>query len=108
MNDLSMPLFLIYIITFLSHCCLEENTKKVLRPLVLKKILFLLYLLAILACMLCYWRHVTHCEPGVYSLFSILEYVVVILNISLHGTAALDFREDVLCLPSFKMFRNEK
>ena len=91
-----------------SHCCLKEYGKKLSKILVLKRVLLILYLVTILACMLTYWRHVTYCEPGVYSAFAILEYVVVILNIGLHATAALDFREDVLSFQFFKLSRNEK
>ena len=91
-----------------SHCCLKEYVKKLSHILVLKKILLLLYLVTILACMLCYWRHVTYCEPGVFSAFAIFEYVVVILNISFHATATLDFREVVLSFQFLKLCRNEK
>jgi len=91
-----------------SHCCLKEYGKKLSKILVLKRVLLILYLVTILACMFSYWRHVTYCETGVYSAFAILEYIVVILNIGLHATAALDFREDVLSFQFFKLSRNEK
>lgn len=97
-----------YYTILLSHCCLKEYGKKLSKIVVLKKVLLFLYLVTIVACMLSYWRHVTHCEPGVYSAFAILEYVVVILNISLHATAALDFREDVLSFQFYKLCKNEK
>ena len=91
-----------------SHCCLKDYGQKLSKILVLKRILLIVYLVTIIVCMLCYWRHVTHCEPGVYSAFAILEYVVVILNISLHATAALDFRDDVLSFQFHKLCKNEK
>ena len=94
--------------TLSSHCCLKEYVNKLSHILVLKKILLLLYLVTILACMLCYWRHITYCEPGVFSAFAILEYVLVILNISFHATATLDFREDVLSFQFLKLCRNKK
>ena len=38
-----------------------------------------------------FYRHTTYCEPGVYSLFSICEYLIVVTNIGYHLTSYFDF-----------------
>ena len=49
-----------------------------------------------LVCLYCYWRHNAYCEPGLYSVFSLAEYLVVLTNILLHSTAARDFNKEQL------------
>ncbi|KAL8598711.1 hypothetical protein ACOMHN_033275 [Nucella lapillus] len=38
-----------------------------------------------------YYRHNAYCELGVYSLFALCEYLVIISNIAYHGMAVVDF-----------------
>ncbi|XP_012274285.1 post-GPI attachment to proteins factor 2 [Orussus abietinus] len=46
---------------------------------------------AIFAACYFFYRHNTFCEPLVYSMFALAEYLVVLSNMGFHMTAALDF-----------------
>ncbi|CAB3982446.1 post-GPI attachment to s factor 2-like isoform X1 [Paramuricea clavata] len=39
-----------------------------------------------------YFRHNWYCEPGIYSYFSLCEYVTVVTNIWFHSTAIDDLK----------------
>ena len=45
----------------------------------------------IIASLYFYWRHNCYCEPGIYSIFSIFEYSVVLSNMAYHFTSYYDF-----------------
>ena len=47
-----------------------------------------------------YYRHNAHCEPGIYSLFSICEYGIVLTNIGFHLTSYFDFEKHHLTVSS--------
>ncbi|VDK80002.1 unnamed protein product [Cylicostephanus goldi] len=47
-----------------------------------------------------YWRHNTYCEPGVYTMFALAEYCVVIANIAFHSTLYYDFNGKSVILGS--------
>lgn len=48
-----------------------------------------------------YWRHNAYCEPGVYTLFALAEYCVVLSNIAFHSTLYYDFHgKSVILAPS--------
>lgn len=45
---------------------------------------------AFISCMYFYFRHNKHCEPGMYTLFALCEYIVILSNVAFHYTIALD------------------
>ncbi|XP_076447124.1 acyltransferase PGAP2-like [Babylonia areolata] len=55
-----------------------------------------------------FFRHNAYCEPGVYSLFAALEYVVCVSNIAFHGTLHWDFGQSfVLGLAHQRQFSKQ-
>lgn len=40
-----------------------------------------------------FYRHNVYCETGVYTLFALSEYIVIVSNILFHGTAKLDLHD---------------
>lgn len=49
--------------------------------------------LAIVIALYLYDRHNRYCEPGVYSMFSFLEYIVIVANVVYHLQAYYDLSE---------------
>ncbi|CAI5444679.1 unnamed protein product [Caenorhabditis angaria] len=47
-----------------------------------------------------YWRHNTFCEPGIYTLFALVEYSAVFSNIFFHCTLYYDFHGKSVSLSS--------
>ncbi|CAB3402326.1 unnamed protein product [Caenorhabditis bovis] len=47
-----------------------------------------------------YWRHNTYCEPGIYTLFALVEYSAVLSNIFFHCTLYFDFHGKSIALTS--------
>uniref|UniRef100_A0A8R1HIX0 CWH43-like N-terminal domain-containing protein n=2 Tax=Caenorhabditis japonica TaxID=281687 RepID=A0A8R1HIX0_CAEJA len=47
-----------------------------------------------------YWRHNTYCEPGIYTLFALVEYSAVLSNIFFHCTVYYDFHGKCIALTS--------
>lgn len=55
-----------------------------------KKLAFFSYLFCLFASLYFYYRHNAYCEPYVYSLFSLFEYAIVLLNIGYHSIIFYD------------------
>merc|ERR1719468_387169 len=59
----------------------------------LKKTILTINFMSIGLAMYFYWRHNAYCEPGMYSVFSLFEYVVVLSNMAYHSTSYYDFHD---------------
>ena len=57
----------------------------------LKKLLIKANAGCIFTALYLYYRHNRYCEPGMYSIFSIFEYGVVLTNMGYHWTSYYDF-----------------
>lgn len=66
--------------------------------LFLKKSIMSINLTTIVLSLYFYYRHNTYCEPGVYSLFSICEYVIVLTNMGYHFTSYYDFHHRIITI----------
>ena len=62
----------------------------------LKKLLVKANAGCILVALYLYYRHNRYCEPGMYSIFSIFEYGVVLTNMGYHWTSYYDFYDRML------------
>ena len=62
----------------------------------LKKLMVKANVGCILICLYLYYRHNRYCEPGIYSIFSIFEYGVVLTNMGYHWTSYYDFYDKIL------------
>lgn len=71
----------------------DITRQKLLATKTVKKRIAILNFLTIITALYLYDRHNRYCEPGVYSLFSFLEYIVIVLNITYHLQAYYDLDE---------------
>lgn len=63
------------------------------RTKIVKKRIAIINFIAIITALYLYDRHNRYCEPGVYSMFSLLEYVVIVANVVYHLQAFYDLDE---------------
>ncbi|XP_072039481.1 LOW QUALITY PROTEIN: post-GPI attachment to proteins factor 2-like [Amphiura filiformis] len=60
------------------------------------------FCMAVLGISYTYWRHNAYCEPYVYSMFALFEYITVLCNMAFHTTAAWDFKDYAVLVSSTK------
>lgn len=71
------------------------------RSFKLKFILLCVNVIAFSLAGYCFVRHNIKCEAGMYTLFALFEYVVVLTNMGFHFTAILDFHGQVVIIDQF-------
>lgn len=74
----------------------KEMTSLEVKSLKMKRNLFITNLSSILLAAYFFVRHNERCEPGVYTLFALFEYIVVLTNMAFHMCAYFDFHNQHL------------
>lgn len=80
-----------------------ETKQKLNETKIVKKKIAIINFTAIITALYLYERHNRYCEPGVYSLFSFLEYIVIVANIIYHLQAYHDLSNYSLVVANSKI-----
>ncbi|KAL5278405.1 PGAP2 family protein [Megaselia abdita] len=83
---------------------LRIGTREELKSIKFKKVFVIVNVISFALALFCFNRHNTMCEPGVYTLFALFEYIVVFTNMGYHFTGYWDFSGQILCFDSNKGF----
>ncbi|XP_034934677.1 post-GPI attachment to proteins factor 2-like [Chelonus insularis] len=73
------------------YCRSTMKDSSEIKAYTIKTRAMLLNVISILSACYFFWKHNKYCEPLVYSLFALSEYMVVLTNMLFHLTAAWDF-----------------
>lgn len=79
--------------------------QKLLETQIVKKRIAIVNFMAIVSALYLYDRHNRLCESGVYSMFSFLEYIVIVANIIFHLQAYYDLSEYSIIVEKFDTVR---
>uniref|UniRef100_A0A8C5M4H9 Acyltransferase PGAP2 n=1 Tax=Leptobrachium leishanense TaxID=445787 RepID=A0A8C5M4H9_9ANUR len=109
-NDIHKIAFCAFMLFSLSHMFLTNNiwgqlrrhpfTAEEQKSYFWKKSLSVFNLGTFSLSLLAYYWHNEYCQPGVYTIFSLLEYLVVLSNMAFHMTAWWDFGNKELLVAS--------
>ncbi|KAK4288980.1 hypothetical protein Pmani_038025 [Petrolisthes manimaculis] len=91
----------------ITYLLLKDNRPRLTSPLercalTKKRQLMMANLTSFIVALYFFYRHNKYCEPGMYSVFAFLEYVVVLTNMGFHMTAYYDFHHHELVVGQWK------
>jgi hypothetical protein len=93
---IASEIYMIVLCILLTKCRDGEPTRLELRGLTVKKLFCKVAIVCSFFLFVTYFRHEAKCEEGVYSLFALLEYIVVLSNIGFNGSAYWDFFDRII------------
>ncbi|XP_021948728.1 post-GPI attachment to proteins factor 2 isoform X3 [Folsomia candida] len=95
-------LYMIILCMLLSGCRKVEMNRLEQRGLILKRILSKVAIICSVLLFVTYYRHESRCEEGMYTIFALLEYTVVLANIGFNGSAYWDFYDRIIVVDFFR------
>uniref|UniRef100_A0A0P4WA80 CWH43-like N-terminal domain-containing protein n=2 Tax=Scylla TaxID=6760 RepID=A0A0P4WA80_SCYOL len=108
-HKVSFILFMVCSELYMVLTCLllKENKSKLTNSLerlayLKKKQLMAANLTSFFVALYFFYRHNKYCEPGMYSVFAFMEYLVVLTNMGFHMTAYYDFHHHELVVAEWK------
>jgi len=88
---MTLSCYLVRLFSSTSLSKMGQNHFLLRKSLHYKKVLLMTHLSSIAISLYFYWRHNAYCEPGIYSVFALCEYVVILSNMAYHATSYYDF-----------------